>query len=64
MHVLIFREANKCATKFNHYQNGRNDFESYYAPKCEKDTRKYAEKAVNYYYQCIEEYINQDKPRN
>lgn len=62
--LLIFREANKYAAEFNHYQNGRNDFESYYAQKCEKDAREYAENAVNYYYLCIEEYVTSNKPRN
>lgn len=44
-------------SEFEYYISGVDDFDGYYQQQCEKDARKYAEKAVGRYQKQLSEYV-------
>lgn len=59
--LKMLRKANSYALEFKNYNNGEEDFCSYYYQECESDARDYAEDAVCDYYRRIDEYLTEFK---
>ena len=55
--LRIYSNAAQYVDEFATYEDGYEDFFSYYSQQCEKDARKYAEDAVADYYSRINEYL-------
>lgn len=56
--LLIYESAAQYEQEFVNYDDGYNDFDSYYTQECEIDAREYAKNAVSDYYERIYAYLN------
>lgn len=54
----IYDDAAVYAREFSNYDSGAADYNKYYEQKCESDSREYAKKAVERYYEKINNYLN------
>lgn len=57
--LQIFRSAEKYNEEFLNYDDGEEDYYSYYTQNCESDAREYAINAANDYYNRIDEYLSE-----
>lgn len=58
--LLLFNSSREYKYNFENYENGSEEFSSYYRQECEEDARLYSEYMTDYLFGLIDSYLELD----